>query len=216
MCATYFKEKAPLCNSCKELLKTITACCPICALPYNAPSSLPCSQCQDHRPHFDRVLCSYVYEEPLRTLIHHFKYHGGLFLRRYFAQLMLKSLEDLSPLELGCLVPVPMHPKKLQQRGFNHAAILTKILARQLSIPYDLNLCTKLINTQSQAQLSRTERQQTIRGSFRSRPHAYPTITLVDDLLTTGSTANELAGLIKQQAPCNVNIWCLARTADCN
>ena len=105
-----------------------------------------------------------------------------------------------------------MHPKRLKQRGFNQAAILTKLLARKLNIPYDLTSCQKIINTEPQASLDGEQRQKNLRKAFRCKPLPYEHVTLIDDLLTTGCTANELALTLKKTGVKRVDIWCCART----
>jgi ComF family protein len=115
-----------------------------------------------------------------------------------------------------CLIPIPMHPKKLKQRGFNQAAILAKSLARRLKIPYDLNSCQKIINTDPQASMDGEKRQTNVRGTFSVKPLPYQHVTLIDDLLTTGSTANELARVLKKSGVQRVDIWCCARTVSKN
>lgn len=199
-----------ICTFCHELLIALPPGCPICLQKQADGTETLCQMCIQRRPAFDKVLCAYVFEEPLRTLIHQFKYHNALYLRYYFSQLMLSSL-TIKPEELGCLVPVPLHPVRLRHRGFNQAAVLTKMLAQHLNIPYYLEACIKIKNTLPQANLSQHERQINLKEVFQVGAISAPIITLVDDLLTTGSTAHELANIIKKHHVCKVQVWCLAR-----
>lgn len=134
-----------------------------------------------------------------------------MYLRKFFVQQMIKHL-PLPAQQLGCLVPVPMHKDKLKVRGFNHAAVLAKALAKPLGIPYDL-FSRKISNTPAQAQLSYTQRRSNLGNAFAMKAHPYPTITLIDDLLTTGSTAEALAALLKKDNQTQVFVWTLARTS---
>ena len=105
-----------------------------------------------------------------------------------------------------------MHPKRLKQRGFNQAAILAKSLAYKLQIPYDLTSCKKIVNTAPQASMDGEQRQKNVRKAFHCNPLPYEHVMLIDDLLTTGCTANELALTLKKSGVKRVDIWCCART----
>jgi ComF family protein len=110
-----------------------------------------------------------------------------------------------------CFIPVPMHSQRVKYRGFNHAAILAKRLALALNRTYDLTSCKKIVNTIPQAQLDGEQRQTNLRKAFYVDPLPFEHVTLIDDLLTTGSTANELALTLKKAGVKKVDIWCCAR-----
>lgn len=169
-----------------------------------------CGHCIKNPPHFDQAIIGYTFDEPLRGLLHQFKYHNGLYLGNFLAHLMLHAFQK-KPEHPQCLIPVPMHPQRIKQRGFNQAAILAKILAKKLNLPVDLTSCNKRINTTPQASLNGEQRQKNLRKAFYSTPLIYDHVTLVDDLLTTGSTANELALTLKKAGVKRVDIWCCAR-----
>lgn len=210
VCKHYHKNTSTVCAFCQQLFVTMPPGCAICGIPGFLTNAL-CAHCLKRVPAFDQVICGNAYCEPLRSLIHDFKYHSHLFLRGLFVQLMIKSLPAVP--DLGCLVPVPMHPQRLKIRGFNHAAVLAKLLAKQLALPYDLHFCQKIRNTEPQASLNSAQRHSNLQQAFTAKPSSYPMITLIDDLVTTGSTVEELARVIKQQSPsCRVQVWCLART----
>jgi predicted amidophosphoribosyltransferase len=108
-----------------------------------------------------------------------------------------------------------MHPQKLKSRGFNQAAILVRLLAKKLQIPYDLSSCQKIVNTLAQAQLDGDKRALNMRGAYKIKElPPYTHVALVDDLLTTGSTANELAKMLKKSGIARVEVWCCARTVN--
>lgn len=202
-----------VCSDCIELITPLGPSCRYCACPLYDASYLVCGQCIKRPPQYDKAIVTYRFEEPLRSLLHHFKYHDGLYLSSFLSQLMLNAWQEHYP-QPQCLIPVPMHPEKLKLRGFNQAAVLTKRLARHLNIPYDLTSCQKIINTNPQASLDSGQRQKNLRGAFQIKPLPYQHITLIDDLLTTGSTANELARTLKRSGIKRVDIWCCARTVN--
>ncbi len=210
LCNHYHQSHGLVCTECTALLKPLGPACQYCALPLPAGNFMVCGQCCKKRPYFDQAITAYRFEEPLRTLVHDFKYRDGLYLRNFLATSMLQAMPtDIHKTQ--CLLPVPMHPKRLRQRGFNQAVELAKHLARTLNLPCDLSYCHKILNTAPQAELNGKQRQQNLRGAFNVSPHPYKHITLIDDLLTTGSTANELARLLKNKGALRVDVWCCAR-----
>lgn len=212
LCHHYHQGFHAVCDPCKNQFTAIKHPCEICSLPLTDASFAICGHCIKQRPVFDKVLTAYSFEDPLRTLLHEFKYQKGLYLRSFLIKLILDAQNKQTPVP-DCLIPVPLHPQRLRQRGFNQAAELAKGLAKQSGIPCDLAICTKIINTQPQVGLNREERRKNLRLSFAVKPCSYRHIVLIDDLLTTGSTADELANLFKKQGVERVDVWCCARTS---
>lgn len=210
-CGQYHHDRIAICFSCIQLFSLIGPACYHCALPLPDENFLVCGHCCKKKPYIDQAIAAYHFEEPLRTLLHEFKYHEGLYLCSFLATLITTAIPP-EALKTQCLLPVPMHRKRLQQRGFNQAAELVKQLGRQLKIHYDLSHCKKIINTAPQAGLNAAQRQRNLRDAFEIQPLPYDHVTLVDDLLTTGSTVNELAKILKQQGVSRVDVWCCART----
>ncbi len=210
LCHQYHQQSQAVCELCTELLIKIGASCQYCAFPLPDDKFLVCGFCCKERPPLDKTFVAYVFEEPLRTLLHDFKYKEAFYLGEFLAKLIIDAL-PVQNLQTQCLVPVPMHPKRLRQRGFNQSAELCKILAKKLNISYDLTLCKKLIHTKAQADLDSKQRRKNLRNVFQSKPSPYQHLTLIDDLMTTGSTANELARAFKQQGVERVDLWCCAR-----
>lgn len=183
--------------------------CQHCATPLADSGSLICGGCIKKPPQFTQAYVAYKFEEPLRGLLHQFKYHNGLYLHSFLSHLMLSGLPSSNLPQ--CLIPVPMHAQKIKQRGFNHAAVLTRDLAKKLNLPYDLTSCQKTLNTAPQASLDKEQRQKNLRNAFNSKKLPFQHIALIDDLLTTGSTANELALTLKKAGVEQVDLWCCAR-----
>jgi ComF family protein len=211
LCNQFHKNSLSVCFHCMEFIIPLSLACQYCAYPLPDKQYLHCGQCIKNPPAFDKALIAYTFEEPLRSLLHQFKYHDGLYLGTFISELMLKAL-DPQTVKPQCLIPVPMHPKRLKERGFNQAAILTRLLAKQLNLPYDLTSCQKIINTAPQASLNGDQRQKNIHKAFFCQQLPYEHVTIIDDLLTTGSTANELARTLKKEGVKTVDIWCCART----
>lgn len=210
LCNQLHDDSLAVCSFCTELINPLGPCCEQCAYPLPDTNYPLCGQCIQKPPYFDAAFIGYTFDEPLRSLLHQFKYHHGIYLNSFLSSLMLQSLKII-PKASQCLIPVPMHAKKLKQRGFNQAALLAKNLAHCLKIPYNLTSCQKIINTQPQAGLNGEQRQKNLKGAFDSKPIPFEHVILVDDLLTTGSTANEIALSLKNSGVQRVDIWCCAR-----
>lgn len=210
LCSQTFKDKHAICNLCLDLLPQITFPCAHCALPLPGPTPPICGGCIKNKPITNQLFISYPFVEPLRTLIHQFKYHQGLYLSSALSSLILKHL-PVSP-ETEVLIPVPIHHKRLQKRGYNQAILLAKQLSQYLTIPYDLTVCEKKIDSLSQAHLSAIDRQKNLLETFTIHPNAYEHVTLVDDVYTSGATVKALAHGLKEQGVKYVDVWCIART----
>lgn len=211
LCQQYHRGDYPVCRACESLLTPIQHPCIYCSIPLIDAAFPTCGACIKKRPFFDKVFSAYLFEGPLRNLLHQFKYQQALYLRPFLVKLMMDALA-CPGYQPDCLIPVPLHSKRLKERGFNQAAELTKGLAGMLRRPYELTLCKKIINTLPQVGLSSKERRSNLRRSFVVQPSRHRHIALIDDLLTTGSTANEIAKRLKQQGVERVDIWCCART----
>lgn len=199
-----------LCASCKAQLKVLGPHCEVCAIALPPSQTMRCGHCIKKPPYFDQVITAYAYQEPLRSLLHEFKYQSGLYLIPCISQLMLDAWVE-SNTQTQCLIPVPMHFKRLRERGFNQAAVLAQYLGKTLKLPYDLQYCEKIIHTSPQAVLNRSKRQQNLRGVFAIRKPPMSHVTLVDDLVTTGSTVNEMARILKLAGVERVDVWCCGR-----
>lgn len=211
LCNQFHTSKLAVCHFCITLITPLGPACEYCAHPLPDPYPLICGSCIKEKPDYDRAYIGYTFEEPLRGLLHQFKYQNGLVFTRLLGHLMLTAVPQYNPNDC-CLVPVPMHPTRLRQRGFNQAAVLTVYLAQQLQLPYLLNACKKIRNTAPQASLDAEARQNNLRTAFVTSILPYSHVILIDDLLTTGNTASELARVLKQAGVKQVDIWCCART----
>lgn len=214
LCNQYHAEKDAVCEACYPFLSSTTPACQYCAHPLNDTTFLVCGQCCQHKPILDFAWAPYRFEEPIRTLLHAFKYHEALYLSSFLANLILRKL-PAKALETECLIPVPLHPKRLRQRGFNQAVEIAKQLSKKTTLPIDIRHCEKIRHTLPQAHLPAVERQRNLKGAFRVSSLPFQHVTIVDDLLTTGSTINELATVLKRQGVKRVDAWCCAKTVVC-
>jgi ComF family protein len=111
-----------------------------------------------------------------------------------------------------CIIPVPLHPKRLRQRGYNQALELARPIARGLKIKLETQLCQRIRNTLPQTELSLRSRQANLRNAFQITPTVpYQHIAIVDDVVTTGHTVYELARIFKRAGVAQIEIWAVAR-----
>ena len=211
LCRRLHHGKFSVCAFCENTLMPLGPACTHCATPLFGTKALICGHCIKKKPTLDYVFAAYRFEEPLRTLLHDFKYRENLHLGKFLISLMQKSHAD-EPYQTECLIPVPTHKKRLQKRGFNHTVILAKHLAKQIQRPCLISHIQKIIDTPSQAKLDAAARRRNLQNTFQFKPLSYKHVTLVDDLITTGSTANELAFQLKAQGVERVDLWCIAKT----
>lgn len=210
LCQHQHSRPLAICTSCTARLTRLEHPCQYCNLPLPNADFPVCGQCLREKPAFDRVLTHYCYTEPLRTILHQYKYVNALHLRTFLVQLMLEAF-DQNAAKADCIMPIPLHRKRMQQRGFNQAAELAKLLSKNTHIPYDATVCKKITNTAPQVGLTAKQRQTNLRHSFMAKSSPYEHVLLIDDLITTGSTANEMARTLKQQGVKRVDVWCCAR-----
>jgi len=212
-----------ICKSCWGKVKwLIPPYCPRCAKPlpseYNSSdnSSFLCGGCQMHPPYFKKAFIPTLYWGVMEEAIKLFKYQGKIGISRGLTKIMRIYLDHhrFSLPELDFVIPVPLHRRKLKERGFNQAEIIAKFIASYLNLPLVRDGLIRVRFTNSQTQLKRKERLINVRGAFkvkRGERFKGKRVLLVDDVYTTGVTLNEVAREIKK-TKAEVYISALART----
>ena len=200
-----------LCAACEGELAANRAACVACAVPLPADRHR-CRFCERRSRHFDSAFAPYLYEYPLDRLIHRFKYGGQLAVGRVLGELTSRALETHAVPRPHALVPVPLARAKQRERGFNQALELARPIARALAVPVRMDLCTRVRTTQDQAGLAARDRRRNVRGAFLASNARMPRhVALIDDVLTTGSTCEELARVLKAAGVERVDVWVVAR-----
>lgn len=197
-----------LCNGCWAELPWLRGpCCARCAHPLPSPGV--CGRCIAEPPHYDSVVAACRYAYPAGDLIQACKYGGHLAAATPLAA-MLETVVSLRP---DVLVPMPLSAERLRTRGFNQALELARVLARVLAIPVDAGLCVKTRETPPQSRLPWKERRKNVRGVFVVQANLDGRhVAVVDDVLTTGATLNELAKNLKRAGAATVTGFVVART----
>jgi len=190
--------------------------CPLCGRPVRSADDFAggrCTACRKASPGFDRLNACFAYNGTARRLIQQFKYQGRAYLARTMAQLMFAVIRKDSLGVFDALVPVPLFPARQREREFNQARALAECLAAETGVPV-LCALTRTKNTRSQATLHENDRQANVRGAFRALPGLDlegQRLLLIDDILTTGATANAAAGVLKEAGAQHVAVLAFAK-----
>ena len=206
-----------VCGLCLDRFAAARPRCAVCALPL-PPGTALCGACTTTQPAFDSALACVDYAFPWDRLITHFKFHGALDLAPVFVRALIDALERQdTPLRPDVVIPVPLSRTRLRERGYNQAWELARRLARHMGGKADATLLQRVRHTAHQIALPPGERAGNVSGAFAVEPRQAATlhgrsIAVVDDVMTTASTANEVARTLKRAGAAHVAIWVVART----
>jgi ComF family protein len=172
-----------------------------------------CGSCLRRAPRFDAAFCGWRYAYPVDHMVRAVKYHGAVAPARVLGELLAVSLRARPVTSWPeVLLPVPLAPRRFRQRGYNQAIELARWLERRLAIPLHTDVLVRVRETREQAGLPRSERRKNLRGAFAMHgPPPARHVALVDDVITTGSTVNELARILKAAGVRRVEVWAVAR-----
>lgn len=173
-----------------------------------------CGACLKKPRAFDRVYAVFPFEFPINHFIYELKSHGRLIFADFFAAYFIKYFSDWYANDCipDILIPMPLHRRRLAERGFNQAGEITKIVAKGLSIPCELSCMQRIIYTKTQRYLNKMSRSRNVRGVFSlSKPLSAKHYVVIDDVLASGHTAASLACTLKSAGAQRVDLWCCAR-----
>jgi ComF family protein len=207
-----------LCDRCEEkAVRIVAPFCQKCTEPFEGAisSGFTCANCAHRAIHFDAAVAAYRSRGMVREIIHSFKYNRQIYLRRLIARWLCAALDDerLRDRRFDVIVPVPLHPTRQRERGFNQASLLAELLSAQISVPSKL-LLERTRYTTTQTALDRAERMENLHNAFRFRKTANVRdlhVLLIDDVLTTGSTLSECARVLKRAGAISVHAATAAR-----
>lgn len=218
----------------------LPSCCLWCSLPVQHSQRQLCNYCQQAIPSLPYKLCHYnllwlpavsknikqplfqqllavsYYQQPFQHWIQQWKFFAnhaaGELLQQQFIALLTRYAAQTESLPQAILY-VPMHPSRQRKRGFNQAEVLAKAVAKQLQLPL-LKVLQRQHKNPAQVGLNKKQRQHNLKNAFSLKPNAtLPTrIALIDDVITTGATANELCRLLKRNGVSHISLWTLAVT----
>ena len=210
LCRSHTDRRMDLCRACATDLRPNVGACPRCAIPTPVREG-HCPACQIAPPPYARAVVPYLYVPPLTRLIHGLKRGNGLLEARILAALMADALiADDSP---DVIVPVPLTYRRRIQRGYNQAALLAAQIARTVDAPVDYRSLRRIRHATPQRTLDAGARRRNQSGAYRaSADFLEKDVAVVDDVMTTGATAAEIATTLLEAGAATVRIWAAART----
>ena len=199
-----------LCGGCRDDLPRHTVPqCPQCAIP--TPAGQICGACLKRPPAYDRTVAAFSYSFPVDQLIPALKYHSRLAIAQVLGQHLAAAVDARPRPDL--LIPMPLHPARIRQRGFNHATEIGRVVANALDVALDYESCKRVRDTPPQVALAYDQRRRNVRGAFVcDMDLTGKRIALIDDVMTTGTSLDELAKALKKAGAGEVEIWVVART----
>jgi ComF family protein len=203
-------EQGLLCAACDaDLPRLHGALCPRCAVPSTAGAI--CGRCLAHPPRFDATVAALEYRFPADVLVHALKFRGELALATLLARLLQERIARDPPVHF--ILPVPLAPRRMRERGYNQALEIARHLARATGARLAPEACQRARDTPAQIGLPWAERAKNVRGAFRTQGLLDgATVAVLDDVMTTGATLDEIAGALKSSGASYVVNWVVART----
>ena len=199
------------CADCRQLLPWIMTGCEICGA--ELPEVGVCGDCQARRPHYDHAVIPFKYRAPVAEQIQTLKYHRQLrHADTLGAMICGRVWKESCPMP-DVLIPVPLHPRRLRQRGFNQALEIARRIGGELGVEVRHSSLARIKNTVSQTGLGERQRRRNVKGAFHAAAairHAH--VALVDDVVTSGSTADAAARALKRAGVETVSVWAAAKT----
>ena len=213
-CGLKADARQALCARCQESLPVLHHACGQCAAPFEraVPAKTVCGRCLKHPPAFARSVALYRYLPPADHLIRLLKFHQGLGQARSLGWALALRVDRESLPDL--IVPIPLHRTRLRERGYNQALEIARPVARRLELPLVPSLLARLRSTPPQAGLDRRARQRNMKNAFEvTNPDKVrgQHIALVDDVMTSGSTAEAAARVLLRAGAKSVVVWVVAR-----
>ena len=200
------RSRELLCDACRADLPGLAAeLCPRCALP--APGAAVCGRCLAEPPAYDATTAALVYDFPADALVHALKFRGELALGPFLGAMLSARV---SAFTVDRVIPVPLSPARLRTRGYNQSVEIARHVAQA---KLDVDACVREVDGAPQMGLPWDERRSNVRGAFSCRrPLAGATVAVIDDVMTTGATLDEMAQTLKRAGAARVVNWVVART----
>src|SRR5438445_1970475 len=218
ICGRSVRAGEYLCNQCEaKTVRIVAPFCQKCSEPFEGAITgvFTCANCAHRRIYFDAAVAAYRGRGIVRQIIHEFKYGRRIHLRHLVARWLCAAFDDerLRGRKFDIIVPVPLHPTRQRERGFNQASLLAELLTARVSVPCKPVL-KRIRYTTTQTALDRAERMENLHNAFRLRRNANVRglrVLLIDDVLTTGSTLSECARILKRSGAISVYAATAAR-----
>ncbi len=213
LCAAMTDRHLALCHPCHAELPALGHACQRCALPLADNHSTLCADCVQTPPVFERTIALWPYQGIIKRLISDFKYRRRFYIGRLLGQLLSQQVMQAYPAEQrpDVIIATPMHWLRRVRRGFNQSELLAQQLTRATNLPLSKGVNRR--RGQRQQALTAAARKKNMQAIFYSRScFDGLSVAIVDDVVTTGATANALSRVLREAGASTVHVWCLART----
>ena len=212
LCDSAVEPGMDFCFDCREELPFNRQACIQCGLPLGSDKPQVCGRCLRHTPPFTTTQAPLRYEAPVDRLVGGLKFHHQLHLASPLGRLFCRQLPRSHTMP-DIVMPVPLHPRRLRERGFNQSLELARHVAAGLGLPLVHRGCRRVIATPAQSGLDQRRRMKNLRKAFVADAEVKGVhIALFDDVITTGATATAVSQALLQAGAKRVDIWALART----
>lgn len=214
-----YQKTLPLCSNCFNTIEfNHPPFCQKCSRHLSDAHQTLCGDCLRKDFRFDYAFSPCFYNETMRKLLHIFKYGNKTSLRHCFIEIVFSFLKNrpVSLDSIDLVIPIPLHPVRLRERGYNQSSLLAEGLAQKLELPICRQNLIRARHTQNQARVPPKNRFTNIEGAFRIKHPAKikdKSVLLVDDLLTSGTTVSEAARVLKEAGARRVDVLTLALAA---
>ena len=214
-CGNHGANFLDLCAACHAELKWNLHACQRCAIPLPVTDSDLCGACLRRPPRFHASYCAFEYGYPISQFVRALKYRHSPSHAQVLGKLLADYLQSHHQHHWPeCIVPVPLSSLRYRQRGFNQAIEIGRFIESALKIRMNTSLLLRARHTIEQAGLSRRERRKNLRNAFAIAGDVIPKhIAILDDVVTTGSTVNEIARTLKRAGVQRVEVWAIARAS---
>jgi ComF family protein len=218
-CETHDEEinDSYICQDCEKTMKKIVPpLCMKCSKPIdmNSPGEL-CSDCRKHDHIFEMSRSIFAYEGTVKKGIYLFKYYNKPYFYRFFGRCLVDYIKKTDYIRFNLVVPVPLHHSKLRKRGYNQSALLAKYISKNTDVPYG-DVLKRIKKTPKQSQMTKEERRKNLKDAFDVKSGMTElllgkAVLLVDDVYTTGSTADECSKTLLKNGASKVSVITIAR-----
>ncbi len=213
LCNMSTKSSLCLCAYCLDDLPVTKHSCLQCGNTLPIEANNICGKCQTDPPPIDRTFSLYEYKTPVDHLIKQLKFKHSIITADLLGKLMAQAIIQQNIPLPEAIIPIPLHNKRLRMRGYNQAIEIAKPLAKQLKLPLLTDAVIRHKHTPAQTKSKAKERRINLRNSFNCKTTLpYTSIALVDDVITTGATINEVAKVLKKNGVQQVYAWSCAHS----
>ncbi len=213
LCGNPGYNSLDICKTCYIRLPRNNLCCYRCAEIFTVAIAVPalCGRCLSETPAFDETYAPFIHQEEIRHLITGLKF-GAQFKNARLLGSLLAEYVDKAAEKPDCIIPVPLHKARYHERGYNQALEIARTVSKTLQIPIDYSSCVRHKDTPHQTGLTAKKRRQNLRRAFSVKKTIdIHNVAILDDVMTTGSTANALAIELKRAGVSRVDVWVCAR-----